>query len=247
MSPPYIIPQTTVTSSRHWKIRRCLREHTPFPMLDPHPSPPSARVSPVSAGGNFRLNFLHPSQSLPEHFHSRNGTALRVNTCFGMHYFSQVNSTSKESLRSSLHFKSKSCSAQFWNAKQEVSGFTLQRRFVLPSSSFRRFRRSSVKLALKLKNSRPGRGLWSTFNFSYVSAQRQLSIRLLLRRKSLLQSHRFPHSNPHACCQLAASELHQNPTRGATSHCCEFNALFYISYNFRLKQCSVFKVKCGFN
>lgn len=35
--PPYNIPHTTVTSSRHWKILRCLREHTPFPMTDLHP------------------------------------------------------------------------------------------------------------------------------------------------------------------------------------------------------------------
>lgn len=81
--PPYNIPQTTVTSRRHWKILRCLREHTPFPMLDPHPSPPSARENPVSAGGNFRLNFLPPSEdlkhphrprlpSLPEHFQAEN-------------------------------------------------------------------------------------------------------------------------------------------------------------------------------
>lgn len=56
--PPYITPQTTVTRRRHWKILRCLREHTPFPMLDPHPSPPSMRESPVSAAGKFRLNFF---------------------------------------------------------------------------------------------------------------------------------------------------------------------------------------------
>lgn len=82
--PPYIIPQTTVTSRRHWKILRCLREHTPFPMLDPHPSPLSKRESPVSAAGKFRPNFFFfffftPMTkeallltSLPEHFHAEN-------------------------------------------------------------------------------------------------------------------------------------------------------------------------------
>lgn len=82
--PPYNIPQTTVTSRRHWKILRCLREHTPFPMLDPHPSPLSARQNPVSAAGNFPTQllffFLPPGEdplslpSLPEHFQAETTT-----------------------------------------------------------------------------------------------------------------------------------------------------------------------------
>lgn len=61
--PPYNIPHTTVTSSRHWKILRCLREHTPFPMTDPHPDPDPHpephRQTPTSVLlQNFRPNLV---------------------------------------------------------------------------------------------------------------------------------------------------------------------------------------------
>lgn len=60
--PPYNIPHTTVTSSRHWKILRCLREHTPFPMTDPHPDPdprpePHSQTPTSVLLQNFRPNF----------------------------------------------------------------------------------------------------------------------------------------------------------------------------------------------
>lgn len=85
--PPYNIPQTTVSSSRHWKILRCLREHTPFPMLDPHPSPLSARENPSLLRQTSEATFIFKKKpSLPEHSPHGNYTSSPF-TCWCAHYY----------------------------------------------------------------------------------------------------------------------------------------------------------------